>query len=59
MNEWNQIQWEVLKYGVPQFSRKVSKTSAKELGGELRILENKLKVYEQNLIWFKNEDYCC
>ena len=40
-----------------KFSRKFFKTLAKELREELRILENKLKLYEQNLKCFENEDY--
>ena len=45
----DQIQWEFLKYKVRKFSRKFSKILAKELREELRILENKLKLHEQNL----------
>ena len=40
-----------------KFSRKICKTLAKELREELQILENKLKLYEQNLKCFENEDY--
>ena len=40
-----------------KFSRKFFKTLAKELREELRILENKSKLYEQNLKCFENEDY--
>ena len=35
----------------------VSKTFAKELRKEFQILKNKLKLYEQNLKRFENEDY--
>ena len=40
----DQIWWEILKL-------------AKELIGELQILENKLKLSEQNLKRFENKDY--
>ena len=40
-----------------KFSRKFSKILAKELGEELRILENKLKLHEKSLKCFENEDY--
>ena len=40
-----------------KFSRKFSKTLAKELRQESRILGNKLRLYEQNLKYFENEDY--
>ena len=40
----DQILWEILKL-------------AKELIGELQILENKLKLSEQNLKRFENKDY--
>ena len=40
-----------------KFYRKFSKTLAKELREELRIFKNKLKLYEQNLKCFENEDY--
>ena len=40
-----------------KFSRKFFKTLPKELREELQILENKLKLYEQNLKCFENEDY--
>ena len=51
----DQIWWEVLKYGVKQFSRKFSKTLAKNLGEELWILENELKVPYKNKIWYDLE----
>ena len=53
----DQIRWEFLKYEERKFSRKFSKILAKELREELQILENKLKLYEQNLKCFENEDY--
>ena len=53
----DQIPWEFLKYKMRKFSRKFSKILAKELREELRILENKLKLYEQNLKCFENDDY--
>ena len=53
----DQIRWEFLKYEVRKFSRRFSKTLAKELGEELQILQNKLKLYEHNLKCFENEDY--
>ena len=53
----DQIWWEFLKYELRKFSRKFSKALAKELREELRILEKKLKLYEQNLKCFENEDY--
>ena len=53
----DQIRWEFLKYKVRKFSRRFSKTLAKELGEELQILQNKLKLYEHNLKCFENEDY--
>ena len=53
----NQIQWEFLKYKVKKFSRKFSKTLAKELREKLQILENKSKLYKQNLKCFGIEDY--
>ena len=53
----DQIRWEFLKYRVRKFSRKLSKTLAKEIKEDLRILENKLKLYKQNLECFKNEDH--
>ena len=53
----DQIPWDFLKYKVRKFPRKFSKILAKELWQELRILENKLKLYEQNLKCFENEDY--
>ena len=53
----DQIRWEFLKYKVRKFSRKFSKTLSKELRDEWRILENKLKLHEQNLKCFENEDY--
>ena len=53
----DQIRWEFLKYRVRKFSRKLSKTLAKEIKEDLRILENKLKLHEQNLECFKNEDH--
>ena len=40
-----------------KFSRKFSETLAKDLREESRILENKLKLYEQNLKCFENGDY--
>ena len=40
-----------------KFSRRFSKTLAKELREEWRILENKLKLHQQNLKCFENEDY--
>ena len=53
----DQIRWEFLKYEVRKFSRRFSKTLAKELREELQILSNKLKLYEHNLKCFENEDY--
>ena len=53
----DQIRWEFLKYEVRKFSRRFSKTLAKELREELQILQNKLKLYEHNLKCFENEDY--
>ena len=53
----DQIQWQFLKYMMRKFSRKFSKILAKELREELRILENKLKLHEQNLKCIENEDY--
>ena len=53
----DQIRWEFLEHKVKKFSRKFSKTLAKELRGELQILENKLKLYEQYLKCFEYEDY--
>ena len=53
----DQIRWEFLKYEVRKFSRRFSKTLAKELEEELQILQNKLKLYEHNLKCFENEDY--
>ena len=53
----DQIRWEFLKYEVRKFSRRFSKTLAKELGEELQVLQNKLKLYEHNLKCFENEDY--
>ena len=47
----DQIRWESLKYEVRKCSRKFSKTLAKKLREEFRILENKLELYEQNLTW--------
>ena len=42
----DQIRWEFLKYEVRKFSRRFSKTLAKELREELQILQNKSKLYE-------------
>ena len=42
----DQIRWKFLKYKVRKFSRKLFKTLIKELRQQLRILENKLKLYE-------------
>ena len=53
----DQIRWEFLKYEVRKFSRRFSKTLAKELREELQILQNKSKLYEHNLKCFENEDY--
>ena len=51
------IWWEFPRYKVRKFSGKFSKTLAKEIREELRILENKLKLHEQNLKCFENKDY--
>ena len=53
----NQIRWKFFQYKVRNFSKKNSKIFAKELRKELRILKNKLKLYEKNLKCFENEDY--
>ena len=53
----DQIRWEFLKYEVKKFSGKFSKILAKKLREEFRVLENKLKLHEQNLKCFENEDY--
>ena len=53
----DQIRWEFLKYGVRKFSLIFSKILTKELKEELRILENKWELDEQNLKCFENEDY--
>ena len=53
----DQIRLEFFEYKVKKFSRTFSKTLAKELRVELQILENKLKLYEQHLKCFENEDY--
>ena len=53
----DQFRWEFIKYEVSRFSRKFSKTLAEELREELRIVKNKLKLYEQNLKCFENKDY--
>ena len=50
----DQIRWEFLKYEVRKFSRRFSKTLAKELREELQILQNKSKLYEHNLKCFEN-----
>ena len=53
----DQIRWEFLKYKVKKVSRKISKALAKELREKMRIFENKLKLHEQNLKCFENENY--
>ena len=54
----DQIRWEFLKYEVRKFSRNLSRILAKQLREELRIVENKLKLHEQNLRCFaENENY--
>ena len=53
----DQIRWEFLKYKVKKVSWKISKALAKELREKMRIFENKLKLHEQNLKCFENENY--
>ena len=53
----DQFRWEYLKNEVRKFSRKISKTLAKEFWEKLRILENKLNLYKQNFKFSEHEDY--
>ena len=53
----DQIRWDFFKYRLRKFSRIFSKTLGKDLGEELGIHKSKLKLHEQNLKCFENEDY--
>ena len=53
----DQIRWNFFKYRLRKFSRIFSKTLGKDLGEELGIHKSKLKLHEQNLKCFENEDY--